>query len=268
MFRDIRTCTICMDKKVLPRLNDFHSAIIYDPARINTSDVGDAIYRPPESLITRRYNLSADVYSFGMLLYELCEERPIFSNSHLTDVVEAISENPDTRPSFSKTPFNMRSLIKKCWATKPDGRPTFAKLFKKFSKGKYFFEGTIASKVKSYAKMLLEDDEKRAAEGKKKPEIRINIDRIIVNLEKEANPNFLNSSLSKNFLARMEIQKVKARAQEQSVEKKDAEEEPKKAETVYKPIPKITHSAATRSVRAAKIQSTISHALGPLKDYT
>ncbi|KAH0795254.1 TKL family protein kinase [Histomonas meleagridis] len=266
--RDLRTQTISMDKKMLPRINNLSSACICAPGRVLTSRVGTTIYMSPENLLSKDYGLPNDVYSFGMLLYEMAEEHPIYATSRIHDLPSAVQENPDMRPEFSKTSFSMRRLIKKCWSAKPENRPTFEKLFAKFAKGKYSFDGTKTSKVKAYAENLLKDDEKRAAEGKKKPNGRINIDKLLAKYEKEGKKEFLESNLYKNFSTRMKIQQVNANAQhvaEQQEKKEEKKEEPeeKKNEPEFKPIPKITLSAATRNVRIAQMNNQMSQVTLP-----
>ena len=82
----------------------------------------------PEVICHERYSRSADVFSFGGVLFELlCHEPPFADRSHLQAAVAVGLE--DTRPALPDgTPALMRAAVRACWLREPTARPTFASL--------------------------------------------------------------------------------------------------------------------------------------------
>lgn len=77
----------------------------------------------------RPYDKSVDVYSFGVLLWELCSlEKPFSgycSKKHMTNVIIG-GERPKMDHSHTAFwPVYLQSLIKICWSSNPDERPVF-----------------------------------------------------------------------------------------------------------------------------------------------
>ncbi|XP_075505929.1 uncharacterized protein LOC142542915 [Primulina tabacum] len=78
---------------------------------------------------TAKYSEKADVYSFGMLCFELLTGKVPFSDGHLQGETMARNIRAGERPLFSYTsPKYLTNLTKKCWQTNPNLRPTFSSI--------------------------------------------------------------------------------------------------------------------------------------------
>jgi serine/threonine protein kinase len=81
-------------------------------------------YVAPEVLHGKPYSKASDVYSFGMLMYEIATSRLPFSNEpHDIDLVNQICSGvrpklPNNIPSF------YTQLIQQCWDSNPSMRPS------------------------------------------------------------------------------------------------------------------------------------------------
>jgi len=77
----------------------------------------------------RPYGKGVDVYSFGILLWEMCtSEKPFVGYSNARHMREVI--NGGERPKMDSThtshwPLNLQWMIKSCWSPHPDARPSF-----------------------------------------------------------------------------------------------------------------------------------------------
>lgn len=97
-------------------------------ARAMTTAVGTFLWTAPEMLRDEPYALPADVYSFGMVLYEIASGRVPFDEDHrpLWTLRTAITDK-DYRPVMpAGTPATLVALAQACWAPRPEARPSFA----------------------------------------------------------------------------------------------------------------------------------------------
>ena len=93
-----------------------------------TSNLGTTAWCAPELLTASsrtRYSVKVDVYSFGMVLWELWEKkRPFEEYTSRFDIMDAVRAGK--RPIISENcPPTFKSLITRCWHSEPSRRPTF-----------------------------------------------------------------------------------------------------------------------------------------------
>ncbi|KAJ4711940.1 Protein kinase family protein [Melia azedarach] len=78
---------------------------------------------------TSRFSEKADVYSFGMLCFELLTGKVPFEDGHLQGDKTAKNIRAGERPLFpSGSPKYLVNLTKKCWHTSPSQRPSFSSI--------------------------------------------------------------------------------------------------------------------------------------------
>ncbi|XP_064141922.1 tyrosine-protein kinase TXK isoform X5 [Loxodonta africana] len=85
-------------------------------------------WSPPEVFHFSKYSSKSDVWSFGVLMWEVFTEGKMpFENKSNLQVVEAISKGFRLyRPYLA--PMSIYEVMYSCWHEKPKGRPTFAEL--------------------------------------------------------------------------------------------------------------------------------------------
>merc|ERR1712183_948798 len=76
----------------------------------------------PEVIRHEHYNYAADVYSFGLLMWEIItREKPFEPKSQIEAAGSVAIEG--SRPPFpGDIPLTVKVLIEKCWAEKPAER--------------------------------------------------------------------------------------------------------------------------------------------------
>ncbi|KDP25332.1 hypothetical protein JCGZ_20488 [Jatropha curcas] len=77
----------------------------------------------------RKYSEKADVYSFGMLCFELLTGKLAFEDGHLQGEQMTKNIRAGERPLFpSLSPKYLVNLTKKCWHNEPSCRPSFSSI--------------------------------------------------------------------------------------------------------------------------------------------
>ncbi|CAJ1932003.1 unnamed protein product [Sphenostylis stenocarpa] len=99
-----------------------------------TGETGSYRYMAPEVLKHRRYDKKVDVFSFAMILYEMLEGEPPFSNYEPYDGAKYVAEGH--RPSFRAKSYTaeLRDLTELCWASEINLRPSFLEILKRLER--------------------------------------------------------------------------------------------------------------------------------------
>lgn len=141
IHRDLSTGNILLDENWHPLITDFGLSKFYDPQHSKSqtlTDFGTAIYMAPEVIVSDRYDTKVDVYSFGIIMYEIITGTKAYSDILSKGNVTAFQLKTmilnGHRPVFD-VPIkdDLKKLIEKCWSQNPNDRPTFADLYKLLS---------------------------------------------------------------------------------------------------------------------------------------
>lgn len=130
IYRDLKPSNIGFDANGTPKLFDFGLAReIVENCRRMTPSCGSLRYMSPENARSSNYSFPADVYSFGVLLWEVMTlEKPFMeitpSVFHDLVVKSAFRPRVDGRVGSK----SLQSLIRRCWDPSPELRPTFVEV--------------------------------------------------------------------------------------------------------------------------------------------
>ena len=114
------------DCACMAKVADFGLAVQMDPGNTSTTGVysGTVTHMAPEGLRLGRQSRAADVYAFGILLYELFSAARPYAGKSASDIVGAVL-NSGARPVMpAATPRAVIELSAACTKVNPSERPT------------------------------------------------------------------------------------------------------------------------------------------------
>jgi serine/threonine protein kinase len=132
IFRDLKPENVGFTASGKVKIFDFGVA----RDLVHVQRVGDKLgftgtprYMANEVVAGMDYSLPADVYSFGILLHQICTLRRPFANLQDMESFRTRVVTGGERPKLSLIKSTkLRSLIGKCWDPVPDRRPTFTEI--------------------------------------------------------------------------------------------------------------------------------------------
>lgn len=124
---DLKPANLLVDKNWTVKVADFGLSKIQGD---DDTAGGSPFYMAPEVLLGRSVTPKADVYSFGVLLWELyTRKKPwsgVFENED--ELVNAVCDEGERPEIPADCPKQLAALIKRCWAEEPDDRPSFQEI--------------------------------------------------------------------------------------------------------------------------------------------
>lgn len=140
VYRDLKPENIGFDASGTVKLFDFGLAreLPFNSngeLRRMTSGSGTFRYMSPECYKGEVYGLPTDVYSFGLLLWEIASLKKPYAKMDLNDLTDFVFWG-DKRPKLIAKcgSLEMRKLMKDCWDATPAVRPTFAEIRSRLAK--------------------------------------------------------------------------------------------------------------------------------------
>lgn len=125
VHRDIKPENILFDENFNVKIADFGIACEETLCDLLVQDEGTYRWMAPEMLKRKAYNRKVDVYSFGLILWEMVSGRLPYDNMIPFQVAFAVAHynmKPILAPDCPKA---LRPLITQCCAFHPDKRPDF-----------------------------------------------------------------------------------------------------------------------------------------------
>jgi len=138
IHRDLKTANLLYYK-----IGDFYQVKVCDfglsdikPKRVTTlrdpdkdGAKGTPLYMAPEIMQGKEFDEKADVYSYGMCLWEIYTCKDLFpEHNDYDEFVKAICKKNERPPMPEDTLPSLRKLMDDCWAPSPPARPAFGEV--------------------------------------------------------------------------------------------------------------------------------------------
>jgi serine/threonine protein kinase len=115
------------------KIFDFGLCREFDPSQVDkdgtyklTGDTGSMRYMPPEVALNKPYNETVDVYSFGILLYQIMALETPFAGLTMRSFPTMVFTKGARPIPDPKWPENISGLMRKCWSANIRERPSMA----------------------------------------------------------------------------------------------------------------------------------------------
>jgi predicted Ser/Thr protein kinase len=125
LHRDLKPANVMLDGRGRAVMTDFGLAAVAD--QIQASDVrsGTPAYMSPEQLAGQEVTVRSDIYSLGLVLYEIFTGRRAFEADSIAELVRTRTEKPASRPSTWVKDLDpaVERAIMRCLELDPAARP-------------------------------------------------------------------------------------------------------------------------------------------------
>ena len=149
IHRDLKSLNILLDEDEYPYVCDFGiSRIIANTTMTGT--LGTPQWMAPEVISSQRYDSKADVYSYGVILWELLMNEVPFRGLQPVQVMMSVVSRKNRPMIPPDMQGNLAKFIKACWDHDPKVRPAFDAIVAAFESGKINYPGTNQDTVNAY----------------------------------------------------------------------------------------------------------------------
>ena len=126
IHRDLKSHNLLIDEFWKVKVSDFGLSTFFEQASQTMTACGTPCWTAPEVLRHLHYTVKADVYSFGIVMWECVTRHDPYGNMPPFKVIYAVG-NQGLRPNVPVwVPAPYAQLMKRCWSDNMDMRPEFS----------------------------------------------------------------------------------------------------------------------------------------------
>eukprot|EP00163_Fabomonas_tropica_P027384 TRINITY_DN5256_c0_g1_i2.p1 TRINITY_DN5256_c0_g1~~TRINITY_DN5256_c0_g1_i2.p1 ORF type:complete len:627 (-),score=122.51 TRINITY_DN5256_c0_g1_i2:1775-3655(-) len=130
IHRDLKSLNVLLDQNWVAKVCDFGLSKKTYQDQTHTAGIGTPQWTAPEVMTSPNYDTKADVFSFGILLWEMTHREIPFKGYEQIQVAMNVVRGARPHISRRKCPEEFARLMERCWATDPRQRPPFSEVLK------------------------------------------------------------------------------------------------------------------------------------------
>lgn len=130
IHRDIKSDNVFIKKEGTAKVGDFGISKFEEIAlemNYRTETIGTLQYMAPESMHSSSYSTASDIYSFGVVGWELLAEEPPFQDKQDFRLIESVATNKEKlclKKIKTHVPSALKDLLSQCMNFNSSERPT------------------------------------------------------------------------------------------------------------------------------------------------
>ncbi|XP_027329316.1 serine/threonine-protein kinase HT1-like isoform X2 [Abrus precatorius] len=125
IHRDLKSNNLLLNDDMRVKVADFGTSCLETRCRETKGNMGTYRWMAPEMIKEKPYTRKVDVYSFGIVLWELTTALLPFQGMTPVQAAFAVAEKNERPPLPASCQPALAHLIKRCWSANPSKRPDF-----------------------------------------------------------------------------------------------------------------------------------------------
>ncbi|XP_057442962.1 serine/threonine/tyrosine-protein kinase HT1-like [Lotus japonicus] len=125
IHRDLKSENLLLGEDMCVKVVDFGISCLESQCGSAKGFTGTYRWMAPEMIKEKHHTKKVDVYSFGIVLWELLTGLTPFDNMTPEQAAYAVSYKNARPPLPPECPWAFSNLINRCWSSNPDKRPHF-----------------------------------------------------------------------------------------------------------------------------------------------
>lgn len=128
VHRDLKSNNLLLNDEMRVKVADFGTSCLETQTQESKGNMGTYRWMAPEMVKEKPYTRKVDVYSFGIVLWELTTALLPFQGMTPVQAAFAVAEKNERPPLPASCQPALAHLIKRCWAAEASKRPDFTKI--------------------------------------------------------------------------------------------------------------------------------------------